>query len=176
MDETAIRVVAAGPDRDAFLSLLYHADDSVQQVQGYYKSGDFCGWDDPAGDPVAMVLAIPLPDGAVELKAVAVAPDRQGQRLGQRMLAAVLATPRDRGVARVVVGTGNSGIGQLALYQKAGFRFWRIERDFFTSARGYPDGIVENGIPLLDMVWLEIEWPPSERRAPGTMNNRAAIE
>ena len=33
---------------------------------------------------------------------------------------------RDRGVKRVVVGTSSSGIGQLAYYQKAGFRLARI--------------------------------------------------
>jgi hypothetical protein len=45
----------------------------------------------------------------------------------------------------------------LAFYQKAGFRLWRIERDVFTTARGYPEGIEENGIPLRDMVWMEQE-------------------
>ena len=60
-------------------------------------------------------------------------------------------------VRRVVLGTGTAGIGQLAFYQKAGFRFWRIERDFFTPERGYPEGLEENGIPLRDMVWLDQE-------------------
>jgi ribosomal protein S18 acetylase RimI-like enzyme len=176
MDETGIRVVGAGPARDAYLPLLYLADDSVQQVLGYYQTGDLYGWDDPEGEPVAMVLAIPLPDGAVELKAVAVAPGRQGQRVGQRLLAAVLASLQRRGVARVVVGTGNSGIGQFAFYQKAGFRFWRVERDFFTPERGYPEGIQENGIPLRDMIWLDIELPSGGERSPGTMGDWAVIE
>ena len=56
---------------------------------------------------------------------------------------------------RVVVGTGNSGIGQLAYYQRCGFRLWKIERNFFNSERGYPDGLEENGIPLRDMVWMD---------------------
>jgi hypothetical protein len=72
-------------------------------------------------------------------------------------LALVLADLRAGGVRRAIVGTGNSGIGQLAFYQKAGFRLWRIERDFFSPARGYPEGIEENGIPLRDMVWLDME-------------------
>jgi hypothetical protein len=32
---------------------------------------------------------------------------------------------------------------------------WKIERDFFNAARGYPDGITDHGIPLRDMVWLD---------------------
>ena len=102
-------------------------------------------------------LAIAEPDGGVELKAVAVAPELHGQGVGQRMLALVLAELRAAGVRHVTVGTGNSGIGQLAFYQKAGFRLSRIERDFFSPARGYPEGLEENGIPLRDMVWMDQE-------------------
>jgi ribosomal protein S18 acetylase RimI-like enzyme len=74
--------------------------------------------------------------------------------IGKRMLAAVLADLTTRGVTRVVVGTGNSGVGQLA-YQKAGFRLWKIERNFFGPERGYPDGREDNGILLRDMVWMD---------------------
>jgi ribosomal protein S18 acetylase RimI-like enzyme len=105
-----------------------------------------------------MILAIPEPDGAVELKAVAVAPERQGQGIGSRMLRAVLDDLRARGVRKVIVGTANAGIGQMAYYQKAGFRLVRIERDFFSPERGYPPNMEENGIPLLDMVWMEQEF------------------
>jgi ribosomal protein S18 acetylase RimI-like enzyme len=73
------------------------------------------------------------------------------------MLAAVLTDLKARGVKHVVVGTSSSGIGQLAYYQKAGFRLARVERDFFSPARGYPEGLEENGIPLRDMVWMDQE-------------------
>ena len=68
-----------------------------------------------------------------------------------------LAELRCRGVRRVVVGTANAGIGQLAYYQKAGFRLLRIERDFFSPARGYPAVMEDNGIRLRDMVWMDLE-------------------
>ena len=71
------------------------------------------------------------------------------------MLAAVLAELRSQRCKRVIVGTANAAIGQLAFYQKAGFRLLRVERDFFTPARGYPAVMVDNGIRLLDMVWMD---------------------
>ena len=83
------------------------------------------------GAPLGMVLAVELPDGGVELKAVAVDEAHHDRGIGTRLLRAVLARLRADGVARVVVGTGNAGVGQLAFYQKAGFRLWKIERDFF---------------------------------------------
>jgi GNAT superfamily N-acetyltransferase len=154
-DGELLRVIPAGPERDAFWSLLLLADESAAQVRSYYQRGDLYVLDGGTGEPLGIVLVLPARDGEVELKAVAVRPDRHGQGIGKRLLALVLTNLRGRGVRRVIVGTGNSGIGQLAFYQKAGFRLWRIERDVFTPARGYPEGIEENGIPLRDMVWME---------------------
>jgi ribosomal protein S18 acetylase RimI-like enzyme len=152
-----LRLVPPGEERDAYWSLLLLADDSESQVRSYYQSGELYVLDDETEAPLGLVLALPTGDGEVELKAVAVTPARHNQGIGKRMLALVLDDLRVRGVGRVVLGTGNSGIGQLAFYQKAGFRLWRIERDFFTPERGYPEGIEENGIPLRDMVWMEQE-------------------
>lgn len=150
-----VRQVAAGPERERYRPLLLLADESEAAVSSYLQKGDLYELPDPTGTPLGIVLVLPEGDAGAELKAVAVAPEHQGRGVGTRLLKLVLAELRARGVRRVVVGTGNSGIGQLAFYQKAGFRLWRIERDVFTPARGYPPGIEENGIPLRDMVWLE---------------------
>jgi ribosomal protein S18 acetylase RimI-like enzyme len=152
-----MRIVPAGSERDAYLPLLRLADDSDSQVRGYYQQGDLYALDDATRGPVGIVLAVPAPDGAVELKAVAVEATLHGQGIGTRLLAAVLADLKARGVMRVVVGTGNAAIGPIAFYQKAGFRLWKIERDYFSPARDYPAGLVENGIPVRDMVWMDQE-------------------
>jgi len=152
-----LRAIPPGDGRDAYWSLLLLADESEPQVRSYYQQGDLYVLEDETGKPLGLVLVLPEGEGEVELKAVAVTPERHGQGIGKRLLALVLAELRARGVRRAILGTGNSGIGQMAFYQKAGFRLWRIERDFFSPERGYPEGIEENGIPLRDMVWLEQE-------------------
>ena len=149
--------IPAGVERDEFMALLLLADDSEAQVRSYYQQGDLYVLRGGDGAVAGMTLAIAKAHDEVELKSVAVAPALHGQGVGQRMLALVLAELRRSGVRRVVVGTSSSGIGQLAFYQKAGFRLWRIERDYFTAARGYPQDIEENGIPLRDMVWMDQE-------------------
>ncbi len=154
MKEMRVHCVDPGPTREAYLPLLLLADESEQQVRWYFQEGMlFVAELD--GEDVGIVLAIPLGPGEVELKAVAVDQRQHNRGLGTRMLDLVLGDLKRRGFSRVVVGTGNSGIGQLAFYQKAGFRLLKIERDFFSTARGYPDDIEENGIPLRDMVWLD---------------------
>lgn len=164
MSGAAVRELPPGPERDAYLPLLELADDSDAQVRSYYQTGTLFALDADDGSPMGMILAIPHTDGTVELKAVAVDVQRQGQGVGTVLLHAVLERLRDAGVRRVIVGTSTSGIGQLAYYQKAGFRLRRVERDFFTVERGYPEGIEENGIPLRDMVWMDHDLDDERRR------------
>ena len=157
MTDTMLRTVPAGSQRDAYLPLFDLADDSADQVRRYYQTGTLFALDAPDSTPIGLVLAIDKPDSSVELKAVAVDASLHGQGIGTRLLHAVLAELRRRGVMRVVVGTSSSGIGQLAYYQKAGFRLARIERDFFGPDRGYAEDLLENGIPVRDMVWMDQE-------------------
>ena len=157
MTDYTLLSVAAGPERERFLPLLLLADESLEQVRSYMQRGDLFAFVDRDGTAVGIVLTIPEADGSVELKAVAVDSTRQNLGIGRRMLAAVLEELRRRGVRRAVVGTANAGIGQLAYYQKAGFRLLRIERDFFSPARGYPAVMEDNGIRLRDMVWMDLD-------------------
>jgi len=59
---------------------------------------------------------------------------------------------KTKGYKTIEIGTGNSSLGQLALYQKCGFRIVGVDRDFFV--RHYQDEIFENGIQCRDMVRL----------------------
>jgi ribosomal protein S18 acetylase RimI-like enzyme len=157
MADYTLITVPSGAQREHFLPLLLLADESLEQVRSYMHSGElyaFIGADDV---PVGIVLTIPTEQNSVELKAVAVDPTQQNRGIGRRMLAAVIEELPRRGVRRVIVGTANAGIGQLAYYQKAGFRLLRIERDFFSPARGYPAVMEDNGIRLRDMVWMDLE-------------------
>ena len=149
-----LKFVSPGPEREAYLPLLLLADSSEEQVRGYLQQGIlYVARHD--GEEVGVVLAIPSELSRMELRAVAVEESRQQQGIGKQMLAAVIADLNGRGFSRVTVGTGNSSIGQIAFYQKAGFRMWKIERDRFSPERGYPAGMEENGIPLRDMIWFE---------------------
>lgn len=149
--------VPPGPERDAYWPLLLLADESPAEVEGYYQRGDLYGLVDAAGVACASVLVLPTGDGAAELKSVAVDPDRHGRGLGKAMLALVLEELRAEGTRRVVVGTSNAGVGQLAFYQKAGFRLWHVERDYFSPEKGYGEDAIENGIRHRDMVWMDQE-------------------
>jgi ribosomal protein S18 acetylase RimI-like enzyme len=148
--------VRPGPEREAFVPLLLLAD-AEPQVRDYLQRGDLYALRGPNREPLGVTLV--LPDsaelGTAELRAVAIDPTQHNRGLGRRMLADVLAELRARGFRRSVVGTSNAGIGQIAFYQKAGFRISRIERDYFTLEKGYDPDERENGLPHRDMIWFD---------------------
>jgi ribosomal protein S18 acetylase RimI-like enzyme len=153
-----LAIVPPGSEREALLPLLLLADEA-EPLRGYLHEGDLYALTDANGEVTGVTHVLPVhgEPGTAELKAVAVDQNRHNQGVGQRMLDAVLADLRARGVRRVIVGTSNAGIGQIAFYLKVGFRLWRIERDYFTPEKGYDPEEREYGLPHRDMVWFDTE-------------------
>jgi ribosomal protein S18 acetylase RimI-like enzyme len=89
-----------------------------------------------------------------ELKNIAVLIEYQGKGFAKSMINQAKRMAKNSGAKAIEVGTGNSSLSQLALYQKCGFRMHSIEPDFFKS---YPEPIFENGIRCIDMVRLRLE-------------------
>src|SRR5215217_173201 len=154
--------VAPGPERELHLALLLLADEP-QPLRGYLQSGNLYVLRAGDGSPVGATHVMPYDADSetFELKAVAIVQTRHNQGFGRRMLAMVLDDLRARGAQRVVVGTSNAGIGEIAFYQKAGFRLWRIERDYFTPEKGYDPNDRHNGLPHRDMVWFDQDLTPA---------------
>lgn len=101
---------------------------------------------------MGVYVLFPLSETTVEIKNIAVAENVRGQGYGRQLLQHALAESARRGFEFVEIGTGNSSLGQLALYQKCGFRLYAIDKDFFR--KNYPEPIVENGIECRDMIRL----------------------
>ena len=162
-----LREVAAGEDRAPFLPLLLLADDAEDHVRRHLDDGrlfvldadDDADDDEAAGAPIGAVQVVERPeegDATVELTLVAIAEAHQGAGHGRTLVAQTLDALRDDpNLRRVVVGTSNAGIGQIAFYQKCGFRLLRIERDHFDAARGYDGTETEHGIVHRDLVWFD---------------------
>jgi ribosomal protein S18 acetylase RimI-like enzyme len=89
----------------------------------------------------------------VEIKNISVAETHQGKGIGKKLLAYAMGEAREKGFQEIQIGTANSSIGQLALYQKMGFEMDYILKDFFID--NYPETMFENGILVRDMVVLK---------------------
>lgn len=133
------------------MDLLLLADPSPSIVMAYVKRGE-CFVAEREGQKIGTYVLLPTRPETVELANVAVAEQWQGKGIGKQLVLHALRTSRTMGFKTIEIGTGNSSIGQLALYQKCGFRIVGVDIDFFT--RHYPDDIYENGIKCSDMIRL----------------------
>lgn len=84
-----------------------------------------------------------------ELMELAVAPERQHQGLGRQLLEWLASEARQRGKTAMLVGTANASIGNIAFYQKCGFRMDSVRKDYFWY---YHEPVYENGIRIRDML------------------------
>ena len=84
-----------------------------------------------------------------EIVELAVDEDRQGEGLGRQIIKHLLVEARRRGKQRMLVGTGNSSIGNIVFYQKCGFRMDHVRRDYFWYHR---EREMEDGIWIRDMI------------------------
>jgi Acetyltransferase (GNAT) family. len=136
------------------MALLLLADPSREAVESYLRRGR-CYVGELAGQVVAVCVLIETRPHTVELVNVAVAEEEQGRGIGRRMVLHAIDVARSLGFRSIEVGTGNSSLKQLALYQRCGFRIVGVDLDFFT--RHYPEPIYENGILCRDMIRLRLD-------------------
>lgn len=148
----------AGPDRRALVPLIRLAEDSDSQLEAAIDDGTMYAVSTDGAD-VGVVLVLDHGANERELRYVAVAEAHQRKGAGREMLADVANAEHARGTRRLLVGTSTADTGNLNFYQRCGYRLLSIERDYFTPARGYPPAFVLNGLPAVDMVWMDMHLP-----------------
>lgn len=100
-----------------------------------------------------------------EVVNIAVVPDRQRQGIATALLAHAVDTARRAGFRLLEIGTGNSGFGQIALYERCGSSA-RHRRRLFPQAQPYADlrkrrGVPPHGAPAHGVhVTMSVSWNP----------------
>ncbi|MGB5945529.1 GNAT family N-acetyltransferase [Paenisporosarcina sp.] len=131
--------------------LLELADPSRMIVEGYVKSsGVYVG--EISGEIRAVYVLKETEKVVVEIMNIAVDEVHQGKGLGKQLISHAINEASKRGYAQIEIGTGNSSIHQLKLYQQCGFRIVSVDFDYFT--RSYDEPIYENGLLCRDMIRL----------------------
>lgn len=131
--------------------LFLLADPSREMIERYIREGHtFVGMHEDR--VIAAIVLVFTASDVVEIKNVAVLPEHQGKGIGSLLIRFAIEWAQKNGSRSIVIGTGNSSLTQLSLYQKLGFRMDHIIKDFFTD--NYAEPIVENGLLCRDMVVL----------------------
>ena len=148
-------------DRTALRPLFELAEDSPAALDGYLDAGRVlvarCG-PDIVGH---LQLIGSTAAGPAEIQNMAVREDLQGRGIGGRLVHTAVAALAAEGASVLRVATAAADVGNLAFYQRQGFRLHSVERDAFTPATGYPAGRRVAGIPLRDRVWLDLRIGPA---------------
>ena len=108
------------------------------------------------GEIVGCLQLLDRDKGEIEVAVLAVAEDHQGQGIGTALVERAIEEARGEDLGSVRLGTSSADIDNLRFYQRRGFRMLAIDRDAFTPADGYPDGLSKDGIPVRDRVWFSL--------------------
>jgi lactoylglutathione lyase len=159
-DET-VHVSRHAGTRSDLRRLFEEAEDSAQELDAYIDAGEVLVA--ITGDRVIGHLQlIDRPaDRASEIKNMAVEATYRGRGIGRVLVEEAIALTRARGHSILTVATASADTGNLRFYQRLGFRMRSIDRDAFTQTTGYPAGLMINGTPLQDRVWLDLQLDPA---------------
>ena len=90
-----------------------------------------------------------------EIINVSVIKKYQGNGIGKQLVKNAIELCKIKGAHTIEIGTGNSSVNQLALYQKCGFRIVSIDFDYFL--KNCTEKLFENGIQCRDMIRLSMD-------------------
>ncbi len=131
--------------------LLLLADETVEAINKYIFDSDIYIVEQE-NKVIAVYVLCSLNRKEIEIKNIAVNKAFQGQGMGRFLLQDTEIKAKEKKYKTILIGTADTAIKQLHLYQKAGFELFEIKKGFFIN--NYPEPIVEDGIQLKDMVML----------------------
>ncbi|MDF2605869.1 MAG: family N-acetyltransferase [Bacillales bacterium] len=140
-------------DRVKYLDYLLMADESPQIVNEYINDGElFAVTLD--NKEIGVIQFVFLNEVTVELKNIAIKDEYRGKGFGREVIQLAFNYYQNKNYYKIIVGTANSSITNILIYQKLGFRIVGVRKDFFLK---YPEPIFENGIRAIDMIIFEKE-------------------
>lgn len=133
-------------------NLLQLADPSKDQIEKYLKKSRCFELKNNA-QVIGVLVLLPNNTHIIEIKNIAILPSMQRKGFGKMLLVFAEKYARKNDYKELKIGTGNSSLHQLALYQKQGFEVDIIDKNFFVI--NYPKPIYENGIQCKHMIYLK---------------------
>lgn len=136
-------------NKKQYLSLLLLADEQEDMVERYIERGTMYVLVDDGVKCECIVTD--EGNGILEIKNIATIPEFQRKGYGKALIDFLAAKYKGQ-YALIQVGTGDSPL-TIPFYEKCGFVRSHIMKNFFVDHYDHP--IVECGIQLIDMVYLQ---------------------
>ena len=137
-------------DKKKYLPLLLLADEQESMIDRYIENGTmYVLYDQHA--VIGEILVCEISKDILEIKNLAVLPEFQNKGYGRALIEFICGKYQGK-YSVVQVGTGDSPL-TVPFYQKCGFVKSHIIKNFFLENYDHP--IVEDGVRLVDMVYLK---------------------
>lgn len=137
-------------NKKQFLSLLLLADEQENMIDKYIDRGIMYVLDDE-GIIKAECIVTDEKNGVLEIKNLAVKSEYQRKGYGKVMIDFIVKNYKEK-YSILQVGTGDSPL-TIPFYEQCGFIRSHYIKNFFID--NYEQPIYENGIQLIDMIYLQ---------------------
>ena len=145
-----MRMIQIYERKKDFLDLLLLADEQEDMIDRYLERGQMFVLENEA-QACAVCVVTDEGEGVLEIKNLAVSPDRQRRGYGRQMIEFV-AGHFAEDYHTLLVGTGDSPL-TIPFYESCGFVRSHAVKDFFVDHYDHP--IIEEGVLLRDMIYLK---------------------
>lgn len=144
-----MKILKVENDKKRYIDLLLLADEEEKMIDRYLERGEMYILDDNGIKAECVVTN--EGNGVLEIKNIAVFPQYQGQNYGKKLIEFIIEK-YSKDYLVIQVGTGDS-LTTIPFYEKCGFKKSHIIKNFFI--KNYDKPIIENGVQLIDMVYLK---------------------
>lgn len=138
-------------DKKQFLDLLLLADESESMIDKYLERGDMFALYDNELRSICVVTRESM--DTCELKNIATYEKWHGMGYGSKLIQCISEFYKDK-YKYIIVGTGDFP-SAIHFYEKNGFHLYDRIYNFFIDNYDHP--MFENGVQLVDMVYLKKE-------------------
>lgn len=137
---------------DVPYELIYLADEDDDQIKKYKDSSTF--WATMDDEEIIGIIGLnEINKESTEIVCVAVDEEYQNKKIGTNLIEKAISYSKEKKYKEIIIKTGDCGIGQLYLYQRCGFRFDSINKDYMRE--NYKNPIYENDIQCIDQIILK---------------------
>lgn len=138
--------------RASYLNLLLIGDEDEKIVKSYINEGSLFTIVYKKKEVGVVQCLTDEEESAVEVKNIGLKEAYRGKGIGSKVIKKLEVLYERNQYSKMIVGTADSSLENIAFYKKAGFYKRGVKKNFFLQ---YVPPIHENGLQAIDMIMFE---------------------
>ena len=138
--------------RASYLNLLLIGDEDEKVVKSYINEGSLFTIVYEKKEIGVVQCLTDEEESVVEVKNIGLKEAYRGKGIGSKVIKKLEVLYERNQYSKMIVGTADSSLENIAFYKKAGFYQSGVKKNFFLQ---YAPPIYENGLQAIDMIMFE---------------------